>query len=822
MSKQLFVDPNEMRAPGYIHFEDIPCNQYRKTVKDELGNFTTEQLINIYRDMLTLREFETMINEIKINGKYNGVSYNHPGPAHLSIGEEAAAVGEAFHMTVDDLIFGSHRAHSDILAKGLSAIEKLSDDELMKIMQGFLDGKCLKVVEQQPHATVKDLAIDFLLYGAMAEIFARETGFNRGLGGSMHTFFTPFGIYPNNAIVGGSGTIAMGAALYKRVNRKPGVVMANIGDGALGRGPVLEALNMSGMGQLTELWSDEMKGGLPVIFSIFNNQYGMGGQTRGETMAYDFPARMGAGFNPNQMNAERVDGFNPLAVIEAFGRKKKIAEEGKGPVLIDIVTYRFCGHSPSDSSSYRTQDEINAWKAQDPIPAYRQQLIDAGVATETELDKIVEHVKETNFRNFQLAIDETISPRMDLVANPDAIADMMFTNGHVEAFSDAKPDVNIPMEEIPRVQQIAKKERYGFDANGALVSKNKVFQLRDGLFEAIVDRFYKDPTLVSYGEDVRDWGGAFAVYRGLTEALPYHRLFNTPISESAIVGSAVGYAMAGGRALVELMYCDFLGCAGDEVFNQMAKWQAMSADIIKMPVVLRVSVGSKYGAQHSQDWSSLTAHIPGLKIAYPASPYDAKGLMASALVGTDPVVFFESQRIYDVGEQFHEGGVPKEYYEIPFGKADVKRVGKDVTILSFGAVLYRALKAADELKEKYGMEAEIIDARTLVPFDYETVIESVKKTGRLVIVTDACERNSFASEVARQITEMAFDELDAPPVIVASKNWITPAHELEEAFFPQPSWILDAIDAKIVPLPGHVRTTNQTLGKKLSNESKGV
>ena len=822
MSKQLFVDPNEMRAPGYIHFEDIPCNQYRKTVKDELGNFTTEQLINIYRDMLTLREFETMINEIKINGKYNGVSYNHPGPAHLSIGEEAAAVGEAFHMTVDDLIFGSHRAHSDILAKGLSAIEKLSDDELMKIMQGFLDGKCLKVVEKQPHATVKDLAIDFLLYGAMAEIFARETGFNRGLGGSMHTFFTPFGIYPNNAIVGGSGTIAMGAALYKRVNRKPGVVMANIGDGALGRGPVLEALNMSGMGQLTELWSDEMKGGLPVIFSIFNNQYGMGGQTRGETMAYDFPARMGAGFNPNQMNAERVDGFNPLAVIEAFGRKKKIAEEGKGPVLIDIVTYRFCGHSPSDSSSYRTQDEINAWKAQDPIPAYRQQLIDAGVATETELDKIVEHVKETNFRNFQLAIDETISPRMDLVANPDAIADMMFTNGHVEAFSDAKPDVNIPMEEIPRVQQIAKKERYGFDANGALVSKNKVFQLRDGLFEAIVDRFYKDPTLVSYGEDVRDWGGAFAVYRGLTEALPYHRLFNTPISESAIVGSAVGYAMAGGRALVELMYCDFLGCAGDEVFNQMAKWQAMSADIIKMPVVLRVSVGSKYGAQHSQDWSSLTAHIPGLKIAYPASPYDAKGLMASALVGTDPVVFFESQRIYDVGEQFHEGGVPKEYYEIPFGKADVKRMGKDVTILSFGAVLYRALKAADELKEKYGMEAEIIDARTLVPFDYETVIESVKKTGRLVIVTDACERNSFASEVARQITEMAFDELDAPPVIVASKNWITPAHELEEAFFPQPSWILDAIDAKIVPLPGHVRTTNQTLGKKLSNESKGV
>ena len=822
MSKQLFVDPNERRASGYIHFEDIPVNQYKKTVKDEVGNFTKEQLTNIYRDMLTLREFETMINLIKKTGEYNGVAYNHPGPAHLSMGQEAAAVGEAFHLDVNDFIFGSHRAHSDILAKGLSAIEKLSDDELMDIMKNFLDGKTLKVVEAQPHETVKDLAIDFLLYGAMAEIFARETGFNRGLGGSMHTFFTPFGIYPNNAIVGGSGTIAMGAALYKRVNRKPGIVIANIGDGSLGRGPVLEALNMSGMGQLTQLWDDEMKGGLPVMFNIVNNQYGMGGQTVGETMGYDMPARLGAGFNPNQMLAERVDGFNPLAVIEAYGRKKKLLLEGKGPALLDVVTYRFAGHSPSDSSSYRTKEEIAAWEAQDPIIEYRKQLIEAGVATEEECDAIVKYVNQAIFRNFKLAIDEKISPRMDLAANPDAIADLMFTNGHVEAFSDAKPDVNMPLEENPRVQAIAKKERWGINPDGSLVSKNKVYQLRDGLFEAIIDRFYKDPTLVSYGEDVRDWGGAFAVYRGLTEALPYHRLFNSPISESAIVGSAVGYAMAGGRALVELMYCDFLGCAGDEVFNQMAKWQAMSADVIKMPVVLRVSVGSKYGAQHSQDWTSLTAHIPGLKIAFPNTPYDAKGLMASALVGTDPVVFFESQRIYDVGEQFHEGGVPEEYYEIPFGKADIKRPGDDVTILTFGAVLYRALKAADELKAKYNLSAEVIDARTLVPFDYETVIESVKKTGRLVLVTDACERGSFASEVARQITEMAFDYLDAPPVVVASKNWITPAHELEEAFFPQPSWIIDAINAKILPIPGYENTTDQSLAKKLDNERKGV
>ena len=368
MSKQLYIDPSAVRAPGSIHFEDIPVNRYQKTVRDEAGNFTKEQLVNIYRDMLTLREFETMINLIKTTGEYEGIAYNHPGPAHLSMGQEAAAVGEAFHLDVDDYIFGSHRAHSDILAKGLSAIEKLSDDRLLGIMRGFLGGATLAAVERQPHDTVKDLAIDFLLYGAMAEIFARETGFNRGLGGSMHTFFTPFGIYPNNAIVGGSGAIAMGAALYKRVNRQPGIVVANIGDGALGRGPVLEALNMAGMGQLTELWPDGMKGGLPVMFNIVNNQYGMGGQTVGETMAYDAPARLGAGFNPNQMLAERVDGFNPLAVIEAYGRKKKLLLEGKGPALLDVVTYRFAGHSPSDSSSYRTKEEIAAWEAGHPDP----------------------------------------------------------------------------------------------------------------------------------------------------------------------------------------------------------------------------------------------------------------------------------------------------------------------------------------------------------------------------------------------------------------------------------------------------------------------
>jgi 2-oxoisovalerate dehydrogenase E1 component len=280
--------------------------------------------------------------------------------------------------------------------------------------------------------------------------------------------------------------------------------------------------------------------------------------------------------------------------------------------------------------------------------------------------------------------------------------------------------------------------------------------------------------------------------------------------------------MCGGRVIAEIMYCDFLGRSGDEVFNQLPKWQAMSGNIIKMPVVIRVSVGSKYGAQHSQDWSSLVAHIPGLKVVFPATPYDAKGLMNSALQGTDPVIFFESQRIYDIGEMFIKTGVPEGYYEIPLGEPDIKRPGSDLTILSIGATLYPVMKVADTLKKDYGLETEVIDARTLVPFNYEPVIQSVRKTGRIILTSDASSRGSFLKEMAQTITELSFDDLDAPPVVVGSRNWIIPAHEMENYFFPQPDWIIDAIHLKIIPLKGHSVKTSYSYENSIKLNKEGV
>jgi 2-oxoisovalerate dehydrogenase E1 component len=239
-------------------------------------------------------------------------------------------------------------------------------------------------------------------------------------------------------------------------------------------------------------------------------------------------------------------------------------------------------------------------------------------------------------------------------------------------------------------------------------------------------------------------------------------------------------------------------------------------------VVVRVSVGSKYGAQHSQDWSSLVAHIPGLKVVFPATPYDAKGLMNSALQGTDPVIFFESQRIYDTGEMFHASGVPEGYYEIPLGEPDIKRSGDDITILTIGATLYPAIQAAGLLLKDHGINAEVIDARTLVPFNYDPVLESVKKTGKILLASDASSRGSFLKEMASTITELAFDDLDAPPVVVGSRNWIIPAHEMENFFFPQPDWIIDAIHEKIIPLKGHIRKTDYSAGKSLKLNRDGV
>jgi len=818
MPQSQVISPEEVRKGGTIKLGEIPINQYNATPKQEVKRYGKERLTRALYDMMTIREFESMLNEIKMQGSYRGIEYTHKGPAHLSIGQESTAVGVAMELEVEDFIFGSHRSHGEILAKCYSAITQLDDAALDRTMRDYFGGEILSVVEPGSDGSVTELAEDFVLYGTLAEIFARKTGFNRGLGGSMHAFFAPFGSMPNNAIVGGSADIALGSALFKRINRKPGIVIASVGDASMGCGPVWEAMMLSAMDQYHSLWQEDIGGAPPVLFNFINNFYGMGGQTSGETMGFGVLARAGAGVNAEMMHAERVDGYNPLAVADAIARKKELLLAGRGPALMDTITYRISGHSPSDASSYRTKEEIQLWQEADALASFSERLKEAEVVSESEIGAMQEKIIGKIEKAMRLAIDMEKSPRVP----GKFIGEVMFSNSPTEKLDDREPEVMLPREENPRVKQIARKSRSAFDENGEELSRMKVVAYRDALFEAVVHRFYEDPTLAAWGEENRDWGGAFAVYRGLTEALPYHRLFNSSISEGAIVGTGVGYALSGGRALVELMYCDFMGRAGDEIFNQAAKWQSMSAGVLKMPLVVRVSVGSKYGAQHSQDWTSLVAHIPGLKVMFPATPYDAKGMLNLALRGTDPVIFFESQRLYDIGEQFHPQGVPEGYYEIPEGEPDVKREGTDLTIVTVGATLYVALEAAEELEQKYGVSTEVIDARFINPLNIGAINASVAKTGKLVLASDACDRASFLHTIASQVTQTAFDELDGPPVVVGSRNWITPAVEMEPEFFPQKEWIIDAIHERVLPLAGHTVTTEQSEQALIDRYKAGV
>lgn len=799
MPKEISIDPNGFKARTALSAPSIPVHAYEANIEAERAGFGDTGLLQLLRDMMIIREFETMASSLRLNGVYNDIKFTFQGSMHPSLGQEAAAVGAAAALEPDDHIFGSHRGHGEFIAKALSAIRKLPQESTYAIMENHDGGVLLRTVERHlKGANAAETAENFILLGLLAEVFLRSTGFNGGLGGSMHAFFSPLGIYPNNAIVGASAGIATGAALRKKIAQASGITVANGGDGTTGCGPVWEAMNFAAMAQFETLWTDAVRGGLPILFFFSNNFYAMSGQHIGETTGRDRLSRMALGVNPEAMHAETVDGTNPLAVADAVKRKRKLLVQGKGPALLDVEWYRCCGHSAADANLYRTREEIQAWEAHDPILLFSSHLQDAGVATADQIVAMRDEVTSRVRAVTEVAVNPDITPPLNIQANPLLIGKLMFSNSEIELPTKQAPLLK-PVQDVARVRQDAKKSRYGVAADGARLSPMRAITVRDAMFESILHHMVHDERLIAYGEECREWGSAWGVYRGLAEILPRHRLFNTAISEAAIVATAVGYALEGGRALIELMFADFLGRAGDEVFNQLAKWQSMSGGKLKLPVVLRCPIGSKAGAQHSQDWSALCAHVPGLKIVYPSTPYDAKGLLASALSSNDPVIFIENQRLSDVVEQFRPEGVPTGYYRISLGEPDCKRPGEDVTILTIGPSLYAAITAAEELEKIFNISAEVIDARSLVPFNYAPVLASVKKTKRILLVSEASERGSFLNTLAANITRFGYHDLIAAPRVLGAPNWIAPGGEMEASYLPQTEDIIDVVTGELFP-----------------------
>jgi len=304
------------------------------------------------------------------------------------------------------------------------------------------------------------------------------------------------------------------------------------------------------------------------------------------------------------------------------------------------------------------------------------------------------------------------------------------------------------------------------------------------------EEMQRDPSLMLIGEDIGRYGGIFGVTKGLLEEFGPYRVRSTPISESAIIGSALGAAMTGIRTVAEIMYIDFTPCAMDQIVNQVAKMRYMSGGKVKIPLVIRTQEGGGRGnaAQHSQSLEALFFHIPGLKMVVPSTPYDARGLLKSAIRDDNPVIFIEHKLLYAT-----KGSIPDGEYLIPFGQADVKREGKDVTILSFSYMVLKALKAAQHLAGE-GIEAEVIDLRTLVPLDLETILRSVRKTNRVLIVHEGCRRGGIGAEIACCIQEEAFDYLDAPIERIGALNVPIPYSEpLENAVIPKEEDIIRGV-----------------------------
>lgn len=758
-SPNYLSDSRPKFAPFEINCGKIPAHRYTGDLKSELKNktITPEEAVAILEDMLVIRELEEMIVKLR-SGAYEPIrDYNYRGPTHVSVGQEGTAAGACCALQLPDNITSTHRGHGESLAKGTVAIRQMSVEKLRERVPNCKSDKREDLIEA---------ALEEHVYRTICELFGKDDGYCRGRGGSMHIADFTVGHLGANAIVGGGVPIATGAAMANRYLDRGNVVCCFAGDGAYANGVVLEALNWAAQAQFTNHLADPKKGGLPMIFLICNNHYGMTHRSDDEVMGVQRMARRAAGFADNNMHAEIVNGMSVLAVRDAVQRATQLCREGKGPVLLEVECYRYWGHSLSDPrNEYRTKEEEAAWKAIDAIETYKQELLAAKVLDAAGLAAVEKRVIDRN---------AIAAKRAVAAADPEAkdVLTFMYTDTKVETVPAefAKVELHGPLPEIKRV-------------NGELTYK-------DAIKEALVQEMLRDKRVIHYGEDVADYGGAFKVTKGLLEAFGRDRIFNTPISEACICGTGCGAAMNGLRPVVELMYFDFALMSSDQISNQAAKWHYMSGAQTEVPLVIRASAGAGkgYGGQHSQTLESIFCHIPGLYVVYPATPADAKGMLKSAIRDNNPILFVESQALYGM-----KGQVPEGEYLVPLGVADIKRAGSDITFVTWGPLVHDCLKAAEKLQAEKNISAEVIDLRSLVPLDMETVLRSVRKTGRCVVASQAIHIGSYTGEIASTIQDAAFDYLDAPVKRVGAKNGIAPqSHILEAAFLPNVNDILAA------------------------------
>ncbi|MCV7246528.1 dehydrogenase E1 component subunit alpha/beta [Mycobacterium mantenii] len=640
----------------------------------------------MYYRMLLIRNFEQRTSRLYAEGQV-------PGFVHLSIGQEASAVGTCWPLRSTDGIVSNHRGHGHCLAKGADPTS---------------------------------------MFG---ELMGRAIGTGGGMGGSMHIADFDRGIYGANGIVGAGLPIAVGVAEGFRQQNRDDVVVAFFGDGAIAQGAFHEAVNLAAVR------------GLPVLFVCENNQYS-------EFSSFDeqHPVPVTARASAYGIDCASVDGNDVVAVAAAAMSFVSRMRAGEGPFLLETITYRWHGHYEGDPMPYRTDAELAQWKERDPIAALASALRD-------RVDR----------------------PAMSSV---EARAERVTAEAETAASGAAPPDPSMLSDAVEVGRVAAAPARL----EPVTADGDRGFKVMHAVHAALEYSLQTDPTVFVAGVDVGG-GNVFGLTRGLRDSFG-QRVFDTPISESAVVGLAVGAAMTGCKPIVEIMYFDFIGVAFDQIMNQAAKIHFMTGGRAPAALVIRTQFGSgrSSAAQHSQSLEALLSHIPGLTVVMPSTAEDTYGLLRAAIMDPNPVIFVEHRLQYGL-----KGIRPDPDYVVPLGQAAIRRQGCDVTLVSWSRMAQTALAAANQIASE-GIDVEVIDLRTVAPFDLECVLRSVRKTNRLVIAHEAHGKGGLGAEIAAQIADIGVWHLDAPIKRVTPP--FTPAPyspDLEQIWLPGPKQIIDAI-----------------------------
>jgi 2-oxoisovalerate dehydrogenase E1 component len=601
--------------------------------------------------------------------------------------------------------------------------------------------RVVSTYREHGHALARGMSME----SALAEMYGKATGCAGGRGGSMHLFDAETNLYGGNAIVGGGLPLAVGLGLGDVMQGEDRVTVCFFGDGALAEGAFHESMN------LAALWK------LPVLFVLENNLYAMGTAVERVQANTDFTTRAAS----YGMPAESVDGNDVVAVEAAARRLVATIRAGEGPQFVECRTYRTRPHSMFDAEKYRDKAEVAHWRARSPITRYQSWLLENGLVREAEIETIETEV-EAQLRNAVAACEQAPwEPLEDLARHTVA---------------ETRP---APPEPAPP---------------GKMVDTT----FRDCCRAAITEAMLRDERVFMMGEDIGAYGGCYAVSLGLLKEFGPQRIRDTPLAEGGFTGAGIGAALSGMRPIVEIMTVNFSLLAMDQILNTAAAMRHMSGGQFGVPLVIRMATGAgrQLAAQHSHSLENYYAHIPGLRVVAPATLEDARGMLWTALQEPDPVILFEHVMLYNMSGQIAENAGP-----VDIDRAVVRRKGRDVTLISYSLSMWKALEAAEELLRD-GIEAEVIDLRSLRPIDDATIMESVRRTRRAIVVDEGWRTGSLAGEIVARVQEQCFWQLDAPVGRVCAAEVPVPyPKHLETAALPQVADIIAAVKA----LPGVVR-----------------